>query len=78
MQFHQMKRREFRGSVPLAAQLQQPPMPVVGHINLGTPDAMARYVAAFRDAFSEAGYVEGQNLTVEYNWLGASTIARRR
>jgi putative ABC transport system substrate-binding protein len=44
-------------------------MPVVGLINLGTPEAMARYVAAFRNALIEAGYVEGQNVTVEYHWL---------
>ena len=54
---------------PLAARAQQSTMPVVGLINLGTPDAMAHYVAAFGNALSEAGYVEGQNVTVEYHWL---------
>jgi putative ABC transport system substrate-binding protein len=44
-------------------------MPVVGFVNPGAPDAMVRYAAAFRNALSEAGYVEGRNVTVEYHWL---------
>jgi putative ABC transport system substrate-binding protein len=54
---------------PLAARAQQPVLPVVGFINNGTPDASARYVAAFRKGLNEAGYVEGQSVTVEYHWL---------
>ena len=70
-----MKRREFiavLGSAaawPVAALGQQPAMPIVGFVNGGSPEGMARYAAAFRSALNEAGYVEGQNVTVEYHWL---------
>jgi putative tryptophan/tyrosine transport system substrate-binding protein len=44
-------------------------MPVVGFINGSAPDTSARYAAAFRNGLNETGYVEGQNVTVEYHWL---------
>ena len=44
-------------------------MPVIGFVRDGSADASAGYVAAFRKGLSETGYVEGQNVTVEYHWL---------
>ena len=45
-------------------------MPVIGFIRDGSADANARFSAAFRKGLNETGYVEGQNVTVEYHWLG--------
>jgi len=54
---------------PLAAHAQQPAIPVVALINGGSAEADAREVVAFRKGLNESGYVEGQNVTVEYHWL---------
>ena len=55
---------------PLAVGAQQAAVPVIGLVNPGSREASASRVAAFRKGLSEIGYVEGQNVAVEYHWLG--------
>jgi putative ABC transport system substrate-binding protein len=70
-----LKRREFialvcgAGAWPLAGRAQQSAMPVVGFINGGSADASVPFVTAFRKGLNETGFVEGQNVRVEYHWL---------
>ena len=54
---------------PLAASAQQPALPVVGFIHGGSLDASAPRATAFRKGLKETGYVDGENVTVEYHWL---------
>jgi hypothetical protein len=88
-----MRRRELLmllGAAMTAAHAlsaQQKAMPVIGFLGNGLPDPWAPLVDAFRQGLSEAGYVEGQNVAVEYRWserrydrlpaLAAELVARR-
>ena len=71
-----MKRREFirllgGGTAMLAAgaaRAQQPAMPVVGFVHSGSRDQNVRRIAAYKKGLSGAGYVDGENVTIEFHW----------
>jgi putative tryptophan/tyrosine transport system substrate-binding protein len=72
-----MKRRDFitllggaavAGALPVGARAQRSPMPVIGYLSSESPQADAVRTAGFRKGLSETGFVEGQNVAVEYRW----------
>src|SRR6516225_6488053 len=73
-----IRRRKFLATLlggaaatwPLAARAQQPAMPVIGYLNLGSPESDTPRLTGLRRGLNQSGYVEGWNLVIEYRWAG--------
>ena len=70
-----MKRREFIGLIsgvaatwPFAVRAQQRAVPVIGYLSSASSQGHASYLAGFHEGLREGGFIEGQNVTIEYRW----------
>jgi putative ABC transport system substrate-binding protein len=76
-----MRRREFVAGIatstvwPLTAQAQRPSLPVIGFLNGSSPATWAPFAGAFRRGLKEAGYIEDQNVAIEYRWAEAQAAS---
>ena len=62
---------------PVAAGAQQKAMPVIGFLGLASPGPFAPFVTAFHQGLRETGYVDGQNVAIEYRWAeGTVNLSR--
>jgi putative ABC transport system substrate-binding protein len=74
-----IERRKFLATLggaaawPVAVRAQQPAVPVIGFLHSGSPEQNAKRLAAFRKGLNEAGFVEGQNVAIEYRWAAGES-----